>query len=137
MPFLFVYLCDLLETLESPHLGDFPVLPNELERHNHTATRKWFWQHEKSIGEFGTNSDAVMSMLRPERLLGREYGLNAQSLQQVVARILRLGKEDCKKLQRWQSWNGQRHLCDLGTCVNEVIGNLKGVSTERRRLQTV
>src|SRR5258708_2201593 len=110
MSFLFVYVCELLEKLEEPHLDDVPLLPAQLREYTNQQVIKWLKLHKNKLGDFGINSVALVSMLRPESLVDREYDLDTRSLELVIARVLRLSRQDYAKLQRWQR---QPHLCDL------------------------
>jgi hypothetical protein len=125
MPFLFVYVCDLLDKLERPRLRDVPLLPAHLDSYTKKTAIEWFQHHKNNLNAFGTNTGAVISMLRPENTADREYGIDAETLELLIARTLKLSRQAYAKLQRWQR---QPQLCDLGLCVSEVIGTVKGVS---------
>lgn len=129
MPFLFVYVCDLLDELERPHLQDVPLLPPVLKARTMELVMRWLKRHKKDLGDFNTCSHAAISMLRPDFRTDHDYDLDAESLELVIARVLRLSREDYVKLHRWQT---HPHLCDLGSCVETVRGGLSGVSGHHR-----
>jgi hypothetical protein len=125
MPFLFVYLCDLLDELERPHLQICPPLPRILENHRKKTILDWFYLQGRNLNLVSTDDATVMSMLRPEKMTDRIYGLDAGRLELLIARTLSLSKEQYSNLQKWQDGP---HEGDLGKCVDKVMEGMKGVS---------
>src|SRR6266487_5307817 len=101
MPFLFVYLCDLLDELERPYLQICLPLPRILESHRKKTILEWIYRHRRSLDLHDTDDAAVMSMLRPEKMTDRIYGLDAERLELLIARTLCLSTEEYVKLQKW------------------------------------
>jgi hypothetical protein len=125
MPFLFVYLCDLLNDLERPYLRATPLLPRDLEKYTKDKVIYWLGRHRDALNAFSTDSRAVMSMLQPETQTDRVYGLDPESLELVIARVLGLSRRHYQDLQRWQT---EPLRGDLAACVNGVMENAKIVS---------
>ena len=125
MPFPFVYLCDLLNDLERPHISRYPLLPKDLENYTKDKVIRWLRLHRDRLNAFSTDSEAVMSMLQPENQTDREYGLDSGSLELVVARALGLPRQHYLDLQQWRS---EPVKGDLGACVKRVVENMDNVS---------
>lgn len=85
----------------------------------------WLQRYRKSLDEFATDDAAVMMMLRPEEWKDRDFGLDTDGLEHLLARALALTRAQCAELQKWrtESYNG-----DLGVCVERVMGTLERVS---------
>ena len=125
MPFPFVYLCDLLNQLERPYLRTTPLLPKDLARHTKTKVIEWLRMHRDRLNAFSTDDKAVMAMLQPDIQTDRVYGLDAASLELVIARSLSLPTPYYLDLQTWKTDPLQG---DLGACVQRVMENSKIVS---------
>lgn len=125
MPFKFAWLCDLLQKLESPYLRDTLVLPGPVKEFTQKEIIRWFQSHKNKLNEFEVNSRAVATMLRPEAWTDRDFGLDADGLEYLLARVLSLTKLQLAELSKWrtQPWKG-----DLAVCVERVMGATKRVS---------
>jgi hypothetical protein len=124
MPFLYVYVCDVLEKLGELVYRDCPTLVGLKEKRNMIAI-KWFGQHRSRLNEFSVDSQAVIRMLYPEQRTDRNYGLDAERLEQLIARVLNLPRNLHHELQMWR--NGPAHG-DLGACVERVMDKMTWVS---------
>ena len=124
MPFLYVYVCDVLEKLGELVYRDCPLLVGFKEKTN-TIAVKWLSQHRCRLNEFSVDSQAVIGMLYPEQRTDRGYGLDAERLEQLIARVLNLPRNLHSELQVWR--NGLAHG-DLGACVERVMDKMTWVS---------
>lgn len=125
MPFPFVYLCDLLDDLERPHLRQVPLLANHLQSHTKDTIVRWLKTHRYKLDDFSTDGAAVISMLRPEMQTERQYQLDPGRLELVIARTLQLPKEQYVELQKWQT---EPLRGDLGACMSRIMCNSQLVS---------
>lgn len=124
MPFLYVYVCDLLEKLGELVSRDVPVLIGLKEKTNSIAI-KWLAQHRNRLNELSVNSKAVMAMFMPELRTGWEYGLDGEALERLIARALNLPRNLHEELRMWR--NGPAHG-DLGACLEHVMDKMTRVS---------
>lgn len=125
MPFPFVYLCDLLNDLERPHVSRYPMLPKDLANYTKDKVIRWLRLHRDRLNAFSTDSEAVMSMLQPENQIDRVYGLDTGSLELVIARALSLPRQHYLALQQWRT---DPVRGDLGACVKRAMENMENVS---------
>ena len=117
MPFKFIYLCDLLSTLESLSTHDPPLLPASVRDKYQRTIAQWFRSHRARIdGLDPSASVALLSALFPERRTDRVYNLQPPSLTKVLGRCLGLGVSRRKELERWK----EPGRGDLGACVERV-----------------
>jgi hypothetical protein len=124
MPFLFVYVCDLLEQLGSIFYRDCPLLTG-LEKETNRRTVNWLKQHRHRLNEFSVDSAAVMMFFTPEKYTDRDYGLDAERLGRLIARLLNLSRDLYADLQLWRERPGHG---DLGACVQRVMDKSTSVS---------
>jgi hypothetical protein len=127
MPFPFVYLCDLLDDLERPHVSRYPMLPKDLANYTKDKVIRWLRLHRDRLNAFSTDSKTVMSMLQPENQTDRAYGLDPGSLELVIARALQLPRQHYLDLEKWKT---EPVRGDLGACVKRVMENMDTVSYE-------
>jgi hypothetical protein len=125
MPFPFVYLCDLLDDLERPHLRQVPLLAKHSQLHTENTIVRWLKTHRYKLDNSNTDGAAVISMLRPEKQTERQYQLDPGTLELVIARSLQLSKEQYVELQKWQA---ESLRGGLGACVSRVMCNSQVVS---------
>jgi hypothetical protein len=121
MPFPFVYICDLLEKLAELVHRDVPMLTKALEKETNKRTLDWLLQHRKSLNDFSTDDQAVLSTFRPEQRMDRDYGLDAGRLEQLIARVLNLPRNLYVELQMWRREPRQG---DLAFNVEQVMEKL-------------
>lgn len=133
MPFPFVYVCDLLEDLHPLHIRDHPLLLKDLEKRRIDQANRWLKDHKNELNAFNTQEDAALWILRPDKLSDREYGITANTLQLIIARVYKLSREEFAKLRRWQNLP---HSGDLAVCVEEIRAGLKDVSIFLSTIQT-
>jgi hypothetical protein len=124
MPFPFVYVCDLLEDLGRLYDRVVPLLPKDLDHRTTEITLRWLKRHRDLLDTAATDDDCVILTLQPEKRTDRVYGLDAFSLEQIVARVLNLPKQHCKDLQAWRNEPVQG---DLASCVERVMQNMATV----------
>src|SRR6187402_1536495 len=103
MPFPFIYVCDLLDDLERPHLREVPLLQKDLDHYTKKTVIDWFKRHKQRLNESRTDSLAVMSMLMPEKRTDRAYGLSPLDMEHALARIFMLPRDKYAELKRWQT----------------------------------
>lgn len=117
MGFKFVYLCDLLSSLEALSTRDPPLLPTVLRERYQKAITQWFRSHRARVDALDAPSAvALLSALFPERRTDRVYNLQPNSLTRVLGRCLLLGITRSKELERWK----EPGRGDLGACVERV-----------------
>ena len=124
MPFLYVYVCDLLEKLSQLVDRDCPLLVG-LEKETNRRIVDWLRQHRGSLNESSVDDQAVMLMFTPEKRTDRDYGLDSVRLEQLIARVLNLPRVLHLELQMWR--NGPAHG-DLAACVERVMAKMTWVS---------
>lgn len=129
MPFPFVYLCDLLDDLERPHLRQVPLLAKDLAALTKETILRWLKTHQSMLDAFNTDGPAVIAMMHPQKQTDRYYGLDSERLELVVARALAVSREQYIGLQRWQT---QPFKYDLGACVALVMEDTALVSCLKR-----
>jgi hypothetical protein len=125
MPFPFVYVCDLLEKLERPLLRQIPLLPSDLRRYTLDTIMDFFKTFRDRLNLENTDDQAVLSVLQPENETDRVYGLDADNLELVLARVLSLSRQQYLELRRWKQ-NPEEG--DLAVCLHRIMGNMKNVS---------
>lgn len=125
MPFLYVYVCDLLEQLAGLVYRDCPLLVGLKEKTNQFAI-DWFRQHKGSLNEGGVDDQAVLASFMPEKRTDRDYGLDAERLEQLIARVLNLPRDLHCDLRLWR--NGLAYG-DLAACVERVMDKMSWVIT--------
>lgn len=133
MPFLYVYVCDLLEDLGCLVYRDCPMLVG-LEKETNNRTVNWFKRHKNRLNEFSVDARAVMMFFHPEKHIDRDYGLDAERLEQLIARVLNLPRNLHTELQMWR--NGPVYG-DLAACVQRVMEKMAGVRIQITRVTVV
>lgn len=102
MGFPFAWVCDLLEELEKLVVRDAPLLPDLLKKQTNDKIISWLRNHCARLNAHDTDADVVILTFRPETRSDREYGLDARSLEQIVARVLSLPRKHVETLQLWR-----------------------------------
>jgi DNA ligase-4 len=123
MPFLYVYVCDLLEDLGHLVYRPCPMLVG-LEKETNKRTVNWLQRHKNKLNEFSVDAQAVLMFFTPHKQTDREYGLDAERLEQLIARVLNLSSDQRAELQLWRK--GPVHG-DLAACVQQVMEKMTGV----------
>ncbi|KAG0646470.1 hypothetical protein D0Z07_7513 [Hyphodiscus hymeniophilus] len=126
MPFLYVYICDLLEQLGELHSPDCPTLIG-LDKKTNDRTVKWFQRHQHRLNEFSVDASAVIRFFTPQKQTDRDYGLDGERLEQLIARVLGLPRHLHAELQLWRQG---AVYGDLGACVKRVMDKLTWVATQ-------
>ncbi|KAH7323938.1 hypothetical protein BKA65DRAFT_567912 [Rhexocercosporidium sp. MPI-PUGE-AT-0058] len=118
MPFPFVYVCDLLDKLESICVREVPLLRKDRVAQTKETLVYWFVTHRWRINAQDTHSKAVLMILKPERQTDREYGVE-KYLEQILARIFKMPTPMYEKLRRWRD-DAHNHG-DLGSRLCQIM----------------
>jgi hypothetical protein len=122
MPFPYIHVCALLEQLDG--IANRPVLLATKEKTNDAAIR-WLSLHRHRLNEQSVDSPAVMAMFHSVQRTDRDYGLDVERLERLIARALSLSRTLHDNLRLWRE--GTVHG-DLGACVERVIKEMPQVS---------
>lgn len=122
MPFAFAYVCDLLDQLEKLVNRSPPLLRKDLQERANAKTIEWLKRHRSRLNAQNVDDKAVMEIFWPQRRTGRHYGLDAQNLEQIIARLLNLPKKHTETLQEWRH-EGAR--IKLPECVEKVLDSVR------------
>jgi DNA ligase-4 len=95
-----------------------------LEKKTNDRTVQWFQRHRNHLNEFSVDARAVVMFFTPAKQTDRDYGLDAERLEQLIARVLGLSRNLHTELQMWRS--GPAHG-DLGACVKRVMEKMTSV----------
>ncbi|KAI0157693.1 hypothetical protein GGR57DRAFT_52539 [Xylariaceae sp. FL1272] len=113
MPFLFTFICELLQDLE-----------NELQRQAkrrkdpETIIEAWFRKHRSLLNVAGNDDSAILSTLLPERRPDRVYYIQSQRLQGIFGRIQGLQQSRLRELRRYlEPGSG----LDLAECIEDIL----------------
>lgn len=117
--FPFLYVCDLLEDLWGLHDPNRPqLLSREKAKKTSEKFIEWLKSHRDGLNACNKEDDPVSRMLRPESSMDRVNGMNAEKLERIIARVLRLPWKQVVELQKWRC--GPPHG-DLAACVEKVV----------------
>jgi DNA ligase-4 len=123
MPFLFSYVCDLLQSLDNNRLARSGL------RSKATIIQDWFSGHQAQLYRDELDTAALLSALLPEKRTDRVYFLREKKLQTVIGRALGLGRSRIAQLGRWSNPEAR---VDLAECVesilNETVSSLHSVT---------
>ena len=123
MPFLFVYVCDLLEKLEELFSHACPV-PIGLDERINDITVRWFRSHKNNLNRFSVDALAVAMMICTPARTDRDYGLDAERLEQLISRVLNLPRDLRDEIQMWHNGPAQS---DLGACLATIMKKMSPV----------
>jgi DNA ligase-4 len=112
MPFLFSYVCDLLQRLEDNRLARTGL------KSNATIIQEWFRAHHGLLHRDDHNNAALLSALLPEKRTDRAYFVREKKLQIIVGRALGLGRSRIAELGRWSIPEAR---ADLAGCVESIL----------------
>lgn len=112
MPFLFSYVCDLLQRLEDNRLARSGLKTNA------TIIREWFRGHQAQLYRDDHSSAALLSALLPEKRTDRVYWIREKKLQIIIGRALGLGHSRIAQLARWTIPEAR---IDLAGCVESIL----------------
>ena len=138
MPFKFVYIADLLDSLEKIQVRDPPFLPTKRDQAIRLAVQAWFHRHRREIDsddycDAGTGRSrsskgkrvAILSCFFPRRRPDRVFNIQATRLTKIVGRCLKLNSKKLAELQGWKDarnhGGGVGDAGDLGACVERVL----------------
>ncbi|KAK4043441.1 hypothetical protein C8A01DRAFT_12956 [Parachaetomium inaequale] len=112
MPFLFSYVCDLLQRLEDNRLARSGL------RTNAAIVQEWFRGHHGLLYRDDHSSAPLLSALLPEKRTDRVYFIREKKLQTIVGRALGLGRSRIAELGRWSNPDAR---ADLADCVESIL----------------
>ncbi|KAI9740974.1 MAG: hypothetical protein M1818_004580 [Claussenomyces sp. TS43310] len=112
--FPFVYVCDLLERLQTIIFRDPPYLQKDIENKTCETITSWIRFHRRRIDQ--ASGDAFLSTLLPERRTDRVYHLKEKTLEKILARALALPNSRLSDLKRWRDPGAG----DLADCLERV-----------------
>lgn len=112
MPFLFSYVCDLLQRLDDNRLARSGL------RSNFAIIQEWFRAHQGLLSRDDHNSAPLLSALLPEKRTDRVYFIREKKLQIIIGRALGLGRSRIAELGRW---NNPEARVDLADCVESIL----------------
>ena len=112
MPFLFSYVCDLLQRIEDNQSARRNVKTNA------TIVQDWFRHHQGLLLRDGFNIAALLSTLLPEKRTDRVYCIRERTLQTIIGRGLGLGQSRIRQLGRWSNPNS---TVDIAQCVESIL----------------
>jgi hypothetical protein len=103
------------------------MLPEDLANYTSYEDKviSWLRLHRDRPNAFSTDSEAVISMLQPEKQTDRVFGLDSWNLEPVIARTLSLPRQHYLDLQQWK---GEPAKGDRGACVKRIMENMDIVS---------
>lgn len=119
MGFPFAWVCDLLEDLGK--LACAPLLENIKKKQTNDKIVAWLRSHCNRLNAHDTDADAVILTFKPETKTDRDYGLDARSLEQIIARALNLPRKHVRTLQMWRQGPVRG---DLALCVEKVLEDM-------------
>ncbi|KAH8745817.1 hypothetical protein F5883DRAFT_510630 [Diaporthe sp. PMI_573] len=112
MPFLFTWVCELLQSLEND------IKRRRGQRGEEAIVGDWFARYRQEVDDDGTDKCALLSTLLPERRTDRVFGIKEKTLQPKIARACGLGHSRVKELSRWTvSGSG----LDLAECTEAIL----------------
>lgn len=111
-------MCDLLDELERLSRRSPPLLQKDLKSKTNDKTIEWLRRHQKRLNHQNVDGYAIMEMFRPQERHDRHYGIDAQSLEQIISRVLNLPK---KHMQALQEWRVEGTNVKLSACVEKVL----------------
>lgn len=117
MPFLFSYVCDLLQRLDDNRAARSGL------RSNAAIVRDWFRAHQAHFYRDDHSSAALLSALLPEKRSDRVYLIREKKLQAVIGRALGLGRSRIAQLSRWSNPEAR---VDLAECVESILRETVG-----------
>jgi len=121
MPFLFSYVCDLLQKLDDNRTARSGLRPQA------DIINEWFRTHQGLLQRDDHDTAALLSTLLPEKRNDRVFFLKEKRLQTVIGRGLRLGVSRIKQLDRW---NHPSAGIDLAESVQSILLETVSISCE-------
>ncbi|KAI1262520.1 hypothetical protein F5Y18DRAFT_430066 [Xylariaceae sp. FL1019] len=113
MPFLFTFICDLLQDLERE-----VQRPAKRRTDPETIIEAWFCKHKSSLNVAGNDDSAILSTLLPERRSDRVYYMQSPRLQSIFGRIQGLQQSRLRELRRYlEPGSG----LDLAECIEDIL----------------
>ncbi|KAH8752249.1 hypothetical protein F5883DRAFT_506776 [Diaporthe sp. PMI_573] len=112
MPFLFTWVCELLQSLEND------ISRRRGKRGEEAIVDNWFARYRQELDDDSTDKCALLSTLLPERRTDRVFGIKEKTLQRKIARACGLGHSRAKELSRWTIPGSG---LDLAQCAEEIL----------------
>ncbi|KAK1778219.1 LOW QUALITY PROTEIN: ATP dependent DNA ligase [Copromyces sp. CBS 386.78] len=112
MPFLFSYVCDLLQALDDNQRTKTGLKPTA------KIIEDWFSSHRSLLNRDDHNDTALLSTLFPEKRTDRVFRHGPGRLERIIGRGLMLGRTRKEELGRHADaqWG-----MDLGECVERIL----------------
>lgn len=112
MPFLFSYVCDLLQTLDDNQRAETVLKPPA------QIIKEWFAKHRSLINRDDHDDTALLSTLFPEKRTDEVFRYGLGRLERTIGRGLGLGRTRKEELGRHQDpqWG-----MDLAECVERIL----------------
>lgn len=112
MPFLFSYVCDLLQALDDNQRKEKGLRPTA------SIVEEWFTKHRSSLNRNNHNDAALLSTLFPEKRTDRVFRYGSDRLERTIGRGLGLGMTRKEELRRHADakWN-----MDLAESVERIL----------------
>ncbi|KAK4122280.1 hypothetical protein N657DRAFT_575760 [Parathielavia appendiculata] len=112
MPFLFSYVCDLLQRLEDNRFARAGLKTDT------NIIQEWFRAQRGLLYRDDHNSAAFISALLPDKRTDRVYFIREKKLQIIIGRALGLGRSRIAELGRWSNPEAR---ADLADCVESIL----------------
>ncbi|XXG99763.1 exosome 3'-_5 exonuclease subunit ski4 (Csl4) [Hypoxylon texense] len=113
MPFLYRYICDLLQRLEDE---------SRKAEHKQTPSKAiveaWFREHRSRLDAPDNDASAILSTLLPERRTDRVYNIQVARLESIIGKALFLGSSRVQELRRYQT---PALGIDLADCIERIL----------------
>lgn len=113
MPFLFRFICNLLQRLEDEGHSKKKQKPS-----GKTIIEEWFRAHRKLLDAPDTDAAAILSTLLPQKRTDRVYAIQVQKLEGIIGRALCLGATRLNQLREYSIAGLKKDLAD---CVEHVL----------------
>jgi DNA ligase-4 len=124
MPFLFSYVCDLLQKIENN------LRAKSGQRNNDTIVTEWFNLHRDSLKPDKCDGAALLSTLLPHKRSDRVYSMQAARLEKHIGRAFKLGSSRLSELYRYKTPGVDADLADcVETILNETVTLIAGPTT--------
>ncbi|KAK1760989.1 hypothetical protein QBC47DRAFT_334900 [Echria macrotheca] len=112
MPFLFSYVCDLLQRLEDNQHAKVGLKTNA------DIIQDWFKQHQGLLIRDDHDIAALLSTLLPEKRTDRVYFIRENRIQTIFGRALSLGRTRLSQLARWSVAGSD---VDIASCIEGIL----------------
>ncbi|POS80600.1 ATP dependent DNA ligase domain-containing protein [Diaporthe helianthi] len=119
MPFLFTWVCELLQSLEND------INRRRGKRGEQAIVDDWFARYRRELDDDLTDKCALLSTLLIERRTDRVFGIKEKTLQPKIARACGLGPSRLKELSRWTVPGSDLDLAECAEAILEQTPNVR------------